>query len=550
MQPTSFQVPEMRDSNDKIIKQGVYGKKTPLTNKQNTGIIDYINNNLLAQQSAIESLQEIVGQGGIGGGTGSEGLQNQINALQANKTDLGHTHTASDITDFSTEVKKVKVNNAGVSDKLSVSAGSLIQPVYIKNGVPTAISYTLEKSVPADAKFTDTVTTVTTTGTGNAITSISAVKGAITVEKGKTFLTSADFGNKADKSTTLAGYGITNAYTKTETDNNFIKNTQTFSNWNPFGNLGNKKLYIDTLDNIFWGLNKRYFVTVTLHDRNVNGVEYPYIKDGASIADDEYFIDSPISQTYGQVTVNTLFDGSYEGGIQVPYGKYLKIHIQFSNEENWKPSTTKSSFPGYPYGDYYFTHYYNGGSEKIQVRTYQTHTSWAIGWHLDEASIFYKSGTTPLNSSNEIWKLTADGYYTRNCIEIIVYGRDNTNATSPVSTSSKTQLAEILYFGSRATMDKTPVFVKGQTQKLYDVLQIGDQTNNNVTLNPNGSVTATTITEGGQTLATKYTNKIETIKVNGTALPISAKSVNVDLSGKQDSMTEVTNEEILAIFNS
>lgn len=342
--------------------------------------------------------------------------------------------------------------------------------------------------------------------------------------------------DKANKSTTLAGYGITNAYTKTETDTSFIKNAQTFSNWNSFGNLGNKRLYIDTLDNIFWGLGKRYFVTVTLHERNVNGIEYPYIKDGASIADDEYFIDSPVSQTYGQINVNTLFGGGYENGIQVPYGKYLKIHIQFSNEEDWKPSTTKSSFPGYPYGDYYFTHYYNGGSEKIQVRTYQTHTSWAIGWHLDEASIFYKSGTTPLNSSNEIWKLTASGYYTRKCIEIIVYGRDNTNATSPVSTSSKTQLTEILYFGSRATMDKTPVFVKGTEQKLFDNLKIGNQTADNIILNPNGGITAKNF--NGYTIQ--------------TSVPANAKFTDtiVDISGKQDKMTEVTNGEILAIFNS
>lgn len=32
------------------------------------------------------------------------------------------------------------------------------------------------------------------------------------------FITSADLANKADKATTLAGYGITDAYTKTETD--------------------------------------------------------------------------------------------------------------------------------------------------------------------------------------------------------------------------------------------------------------------------------------------------------------------------------------------
>ena len=40
--------------------------------------------------------------------------------------------------------------------------------------------------IPADAKFTDTVTTVTTSGSGNAVTAITASNGALTVTKGST----------------------------------------------------------------------------------------------------------------------------------------------------------------------------------------------------------------------------------------------------------------------------------------------------------------------------------------------------------------------------
>lgn len=46
-------------------------------------------------------------------------------------------------------------------------------------------------TVGSSPKFTDTVTTVTTTGSGNAITAITASNGAITATKGSTFLTSA-----------------------------------------------------------------------------------------------------------------------------------------------------------------------------------------------------------------------------------------------------------------------------------------------------------------------------------------------------------------------
>lgn len=40
--------------------------------------------------------------------------------------------------------------------KLDSSAGSTSQPVYFSNGKPVALSYTIEKSVPSDAVFTDT----------------------------------------------------------------------------------------------------------------------------------------------------------------------------------------------------------------------------------------------------------------------------------------------------------------------------------------------------------------------------------------------------------
>ena len=48
------------------------------------------------------------------------------------------------------------VLNAEKADKLTVSAGSTSQPVYFKDGVPTKINYTIKKSVPSDAVFTDT----------------------------------------------------------------------------------------------------------------------------------------------------------------------------------------------------------------------------------------------------------------------------------------------------------------------------------------------------------------------------------------------------------
>lgn len=49
-------------------------------------------------------------------------------------------------------------NSANSAIKLNSSAGSSTQPIYFSGGKPVACTYTLNKSVPADAKFTDTNT--------------------------------------------------------------------------------------------------------------------------------------------------------------------------------------------------------------------------------------------------------------------------------------------------------------------------------------------------------------------------------------------------------
>lgn len=59
--------------------------------------------------------------------------------------------------------------NASSASKLTTDAGSSTKPVYFSNGVPTAISYTINKSVPSNAVFTDThYTTHLYAGSGTA----------------------------------------------------------------------------------------------------------------------------------------------------------------------------------------------------------------------------------------------------------------------------------------------------------------------------------------------------------------------------------------------
>ena len=70
----------------------------------------------------------------------------------------GDSGTA-DIT-VSNATNAVNATNATTASKIGTSTvGGTTQPVYINNGVPTQLNYTIGKSVPSDAKFTDTITT-------------------------------------------------------------------------------------------------------------------------------------------------------------------------------------------------------------------------------------------------------------------------------------------------------------------------------------------------------------------------------------------------------
>lgn len=50
------------------------------------------------------------------------------------------------------------------ANKLNTDAGSTTQPVYFKAGVPVATTYKLNATVPPDAKFTDTIATLSSLG--------------------------------------------------------------------------------------------------------------------------------------------------------------------------------------------------------------------------------------------------------------------------------------------------------------------------------------------------------------------------------------------------
>lgn len=82
--------------------------------------------------------------------------ESEVNTKLANYQPKGNYAAASHTHNYAGSGSAGGSANSAV--KLDSSAGSATQPVYFKDGKPVATTYTLNKTVPADAKFTDTNT--------------------------------------------------------------------------------------------------------------------------------------------------------------------------------------------------------------------------------------------------------------------------------------------------------------------------------------------------------------------------------------------------------
>lgn len=82
--------------------------------------------------------------------------ESEVNTKLANYQPKGNYAAASHTHNYAGSGTAGGSANSAV--KLDSSAGSATQPVYFKDGKPVATTYTLNKTVPADAKFTDTDT--------------------------------------------------------------------------------------------------------------------------------------------------------------------------------------------------------------------------------------------------------------------------------------------------------------------------------------------------------------------------------------------------------
>lgn len=666
MKLTSFQVPEIRDENDRVLQQGTYGKRTPLCNSHNMGVLDFINNNLMAHQNAIESLGVNIDENGnpIVSDYITESLEkvkkeaetsliDSINKrLDEVKDTLGSatsfyvkgTHTLSTNHWEGTLSTVTSLHNGLAIDywlpkaptnqevtlNLFFSDGSSSgeKPCYVgglkrltdevKANTICRLTYQTINIGGVDYSgwwvLKNSVGNISVIGTGNILTNVDAsdagnvviTKGNLTwdnlYDKPETFppeahnhddryYTESEIDSKLDGKANLSGATFTGMVESKKTDVAFKHTNGTSIG---FG-VGSGKV-----NRGIWDYTNNKWAFYLASD------QYPLLSQSPPTTDSSYKIATTgFVKAQGYITNSNLYEANLQWGGKNFSGSYAPIDsamiptlsanrfaflkpegitIEYTrdNGETWIDYGSSNNSKVALFTDVGAMHFIgkcdstNKATEHgtdYQLRVTVTSDLAKIYTVLNKFAIYVStSGSSQttctimgrLKSNEEagkdVWATFAEniaisGWSGWNIINIsnkTTYGNTSSKSSQYVdirflfkadggnATYNGMGISKIFAFGGVGWTTPSNLAGKG-TIYSYDASQ-------NVTFP--ASVTATTITEGGQTLATKYTNKIETIKVNGTALPISAKSVNVDLSGKQDSMTEVTNEEILAIFNS
>lgn len=166
MKQTTFQPPEIRGADNTIITEGTYGRETPLVNSDNTGVLDYINNNLMYLYNNT--------MGGTGGAINTETITGKTGAI----TNLTATTVNAGTVTADALNGPLTGNVTGTADK-AVADG---------NGNNIVNTYVTKSSL-ASSVTTATGTVATLTATDSTLTNITVT--------GQTSVPTANAGNSS-----------------------------------------------------------------------------------------------------------------------------------------------------------------------------------------------------------------------------------------------------------------------------------------------------------------------------------------------------------------
>ena len=246
-----------------------------------------------------------------------------IFGADSNKVVLQNSATWVDSIDADYQSSLVSVSSsctgnaatATTATKVGTSTvGGTTQPVYINGGTPTACTYTLGKSVPSDAKFTDTTYNAATTSTAGLMSASDKSKlDNITASADSvSFSASATSGNKVG-AITINGT-TTNMYSPTQTSVSGNAGTAT-----KLATARTISLAGDVTGSTSFDGSGNVSITATVADdshnhtiANVDGLQTAL--DGKSATSHTHTAQSLVSMA------EALFATSYNGGVEYSYG--------------------------------------------------------------------------------------------------------------------------------------------------------------------------------------------------------------------------------------
>ncbi len=152
----------------------------PNWNQTDSTQIDYIKNKPdipTTTDSVISGSNAALTSGGAYTNLISDITSNGNNILKVTKNGVTNNIIIDNVTTATNAINATTATTATTASKLgSTTVGGTTTPIYLKNGVPTILSYTIEKSVPADAKFTDTTYNIFTGATSSTAGTSGLVK--------------------------------------------------------------------------------------------------------------------------------------------------------------------------------------------------------------------------------------------------------------------------------------------------------------------------------------------------------------------------------------
>lgn len=249
---------------------------------------------------------------------------------------------------------------------------------------------------------------------------------------------------------------------------------------NPFGG---KRIYITELHNLLFKADARWTVTAKRYRKS----------------------DDVLMSTASPTEVASLFNGDYEGMFQIPLGQYVVINITFP-----------TVMPGYPYGNFYISHYHSYTSESQSARFYYTYAAQGgPGWHTLPKSVQSDGAAA------QITKFANDKYDVQQ-MEFRVDAPDT-------GTMPYTAITQIEMQPQRPSTQERPFVDKYRANSLYDTLTWKNAGTTTVTINTAGYVSAVAFNGNGGALTGLTKGQVGLNNVDNTsdvAKPISTATQN------------------------